>query len=88
MSSCRIFTGDAHPGAGYGWIVGNMPRDAAALGDVEVLPWDCRDPMPEPEQDPDWDYFDKLAVEGGAVRVPEKVFNAVRQRVEVLTARP
>lgn len=69
-------------GAGYWWIAGNMLRDAAALNDVEVLPWDCWDPMPGPDEDPDRDYFDRLDANIDQVRVPEKVFNAVRQQVE------
>ena len=75
-------------GAGYWWIAGNMLRDAAALNDVEALPWDCWDPMPGPEQDPDWDFFEGLAKRtvaderDPAVRVPAEVFNAVKQQVE------
>ena len=30
------------------WIAGNLLRDAAALGNVEVLPWDCWGAMPAP----------------------------------------
>jgi hypothetical protein len=77
-------------GAGYWWIAGNMVRDAAALDGVEVLPWDCWGAMPEPEQDPDWEFFDSLAAgdvataEDDRIRVPEKVYNALRDRTEPL----
>jgi hypothetical protein len=27
--------------SGDWWIAGNLMRDAAALGNLEVLPWDC-----------------------------------------------
>ena len=30
------------------WIAGNLLRDAAALGNVEVLPWDCWGAIPAP----------------------------------------
>src|SRR5689334_11025167 len=53
----RCRAGEADPGtfglsflneAGYWWIAGNMMRDAAALDNVEVLPWDVWGAMPEP----------------------------------------
>ncbi|WP_285685105.1 transglutaminase domain-containing protein [Actinoplanes sp. NBRC 103695] len=75
-------------GAGYWWIAGNMIRDAAALDGAEALPWDCWGTMPEPGQDPDREFFDRLAAGGidtaadERIRVPGKVFNAVRNRTE------
>jgi hypothetical protein len=35
--------------AGDWWIAGNLMRDAAALRNIEVLPWDCWGAMPGPE---------------------------------------
>lgn len=35
--------------AGAWWIAGNLMRDAAALQNVELLPWDCWAAMPGPE---------------------------------------
>lgn len=50
--------------AGAWWIAGNLMRDAAALRNIEVLPWDCWGAMPAPE-DPITDdlahLFDRLA---------------------------
>ena len=50
--------------AGYWWIAANMMRDAAALGNIELLPWDVWGVMPEPEDTIDDDLFslfDRLA---------------------------
>ena len=76
--------------AGWWWIAGNMVRDAAAVDGVAMLPWDCWGAMPEPEQDPDWEFFDRLAAGeirtavDERVRVPEKVWNALRDRTETV----
>ena len=35
--------------AGAWWIAGNLMRDAAALLNIELLPWDCWGAMPAPE---------------------------------------
>ena len=57
--NCRHFrcrAGTADPGrfglsllgeAGDWWIAGNLMRDAAALRNVELLPWDCWGAMPD-----------------------------------------
>lgn len=34
--------------AGEWWVAGNLLRDAASLGKVELLPWDCWGAMPAP----------------------------------------
>ena len=50
--------------AGYWWIAGNLMRDAAALGNIELLPWDCWGAMPAPDEQIDDDrraLFDHLA---------------------------
>jgi hypothetical protein len=50
--------------AGDWWIAANLIRDAAALGNVEVLPWDCWGAMPrayEPIDEVRCDLFDRLA---------------------------
>jgi Transglutaminase-like superfamily len=68
---CR--SGAADPGkfglsqigeAGDWWIAGNLMRDAAALGNLEVLPWDCWGAMPEEDEaigDARCALFDRLA---------------------------
>jgi hypothetical protein len=50
--------------AGSWWIAGNLMRDAAALGNIELLPWDVWGAMPGPEDpidDEDQALFDRLA---------------------------
>ncbi|HTZ23919.1 MAG TPA: transglutaminase domain-containing protein [Streptosporangiaceae bacterium] len=50
--------------SGDWWIAGNLMRDAAALGDTEVLPWDCWGAMPredEPIGQARCALFDRLA---------------------------
>ncbi|GAA4596392.1 hypothetical protein GCM10023194_68490 [Planotetraspora phitsanulokensis] len=50
--------------AGYWWIAGNLMRDAAALLNVELLPWDSWGAMPAPDQPIDDDLaalFDQVA---------------------------
>ena len=68
---CR--SGAADPGkfglstigeAGDWWIAGNLMRDAAALGNLELLPWDCWGAMPEADEaigDARCALFDRLA---------------------------
>ncbi|MFC0106864.1 transglutaminase domain-containing protein [Kibdelosporangium aridum] len=46
--------------SGYWWIAANMIRDAAALIDVPLLPFDVWGMMPEPEDDVDMAFFDRL----------------------------
>jgi hypothetical protein len=67
--------------AGDWWIAGNLVRDLAAMDNVEVLPWDCWDPMPAPGADFDYELFDHLET----TKVPDMVYNAVRDRVEAFT---
>jgi hypothetical protein len=50
--------------AGDWWIAGNLMRDAAALGNIELLPWDCWGAMPradEPIDESRCALFDRLA---------------------------
>jgi hypothetical protein len=50
--------------AGDWWIAANLMRDAAALRNIEVLPWDCWGAMPEPQDTIGDDLallFDRLA---------------------------
>ena len=50
--------------AGDWWIAGNLMRDAAALRNVELLPWDCWGAMPGPDDPIDAGRgarFDRLA---------------------------
>jgi hypothetical protein len=54
------FTGEA----GFWWIAANLMRDAAALGNLELLPWDCWGVMPRPDEPIDEErqaLFDRLA---------------------------
>ncbi len=49
---------------GYWWIAGNLMRDAAALGHLELLPWDVWGAMPGPDDtigDDRFELFDRLA---------------------------
>jgi hypothetical protein len=51
--------------AGDWWIAANLMRDAAALLNIELLPWDCWGAMPEPSTGIDDELaslFDRLAV--------------------------
>jgi hypothetical protein len=69
--SCR--SGQADPAkfglsvvneSGDWWIASNLMRDAAALGNTEVLPWDCWGAMPradEPIDEVRCAMFDRLA---------------------------
>jgi hypothetical protein len=85
--------------SGWWWIAGNVMRDAAALDDMELLPWDVWGDMPKPEDEPTHPLFDRLAAltlapdpaevrammrEDERVRVPEKVFNFLRKRDEAI----
>ena len=50
--------------SGMWWIAGNLMRDAAALGNLELLPWDCWGAMPAPDAQIGSDdvvLFDRLA---------------------------
>jgi hypothetical protein len=50
--------------AGYWWIAANLMRDAAALRNIELLPWDSWGVMPAPDELIDDDHralFDHLA---------------------------
>jgi hypothetical protein len=82
---------------GWGMIAGNVVRDIAALNNREMLPWDCWNPMPRPEDEPNFAQFDRLAVlshdpDGhwsglreayrSELAVPSQVMNAVRNRLE------
>jgi hypothetical protein len=69
----RCRSGAADPGkfglslvneSGDWWIADNLMRDAAALGNIEVLPWDCWGAMPGPDDPLDEELctlFDRLA---------------------------
>ena len=105
----RCRAGEADPGtfglsfldeAGYWWIAANLVRDAAALENVEVLPWDSWGVMPGPDDPVDLALFDELAavtvdpdatagerrrlMRDERLRVPAKVHNDVRRVLEDL----
>jgi hypothetical protein len=65
--------------AGDWWIAGNLMRDAAALMNIELLPWDCWGIMPKPGDrisDADLTVFDKLAA---LTRDPDASFADLQQ---------
>jgi Transglutaminase-like superfamily len=65
--------------AGDWWIAGNLMRDAAALGNVELLPWDCWGAMPgedEPIGDERRVLFDRLAA---LTQEPDSSFAELRR---------
>lgn len=65
--------------AGYWWIAANLMRDAAALGNIELLPWDLWGAMPGPDDKIDDDLFvlfDKLAA---LTQTPDDSFTELRQ---------
>ena len=65
--------------AGYWWIAGNLMRDAAALGNIELLPWDCWGAMPAPNEQIDEDriaMFDHLAA---LTRTPDTAFTELQR---------
>jgi transglutaminase superfamily protein len=84
--------------AGAWWIAANLMRDAAALDNVELLPWDLWGAMPEPTDAVDVALFDELAAATAGpsmadvrrlladerLRVPGEVFNHQHGRKEAL----
>jgi hypothetical protein len=84
--------------AGAWWIAANLMRDAAALTNIELLPWDLWGAMPEPEDTVDEPLFDNLAkatatptmpeveqlLTDERLRVPDEVFNVQHGRKEPL----
>jgi hypothetical protein len=87
--------------AGAWWIAANLMRDAAALDNLELLPWDLWGAMPEPEDTVDVALFDGLAAATAGpdlaavrrlladerLRVPDEVFNVQHGRKEALGPR-
>ena len=67
--------------AGDWWIAGNLMRDAAALHNLELLPWDCWGAMPEPGSiDSDLaSLFDRLAA---LTQAPDDSFAELQQLCE------
>ncbi|MBO0777115.1 MAG: transglutaminase domain-containing protein [Actinobacteria bacterium] len=84
----RCRSGAADPGkfglslageAGDWWIAGNLMRDAAALRNLELLPWDCWGAMPGPDEDISADLgalFDRLAE---LTQAPDAAFAELEQ---------
>jgi len=84
--------------AGDWWIAANLMRDAAALDNVELLPWDLWGAMPEPDHTVDVALFDELAAATAGpsmgevrrlladerLRVPAEVYNVQHGRKEAL----
>jgi hypothetical protein len=65
--------------AGYWWIAGNLMRDAAALGNIELLPWDLWGAMPTPEDKIDDDLFAVFDDLAGLTQTPDESFTELRQ---------
>jgi hypothetical protein len=88
--------------AGAWWIAANLMRDAAALDDVELLPWDLWGAMPGPQDTVDEALFDELAAATAGpsmgdvrrlladerLRVPAEVYNVQHGRKEALAQQP
>jgi Transglutaminase-like superfamily len=84
--------------SGDWWIAGNLVRDAAALDNVELLPWDVWGAMPKPDEEFDPALFDELATATrepsiddvrrlmtvDRLRVPGEVFNVQHERLEAI----
>jgi hypothetical protein len=82
--------------AGDWWIAANLMRDAAALDDLETLPWDLWGKMPEPEDTVDVELFDALAAATAGpsmadvrrlltddrLRIPGQVYNTQHKQHE------
>jgi hypothetical protein len=67
---------------GLWFIAGNVVRDAAALSNMEMLPWDCWGAMPRPGEvisDGQLALFDDLA---SLTRDPDAGFEELRARYE------
>lgn len=65
--------------SGMWWIAGNLMRDAAALGNIELLPWDAWGVMPKPYAEIGADelvLFDQLA---GYTRIADGAFDLLQQ---------
>ncbi|MGN6680953.1 MAG: hypothetical protein ACTHKL_24590, partial [Streptosporangiaceae bacterium] len=65
--------------SGMWWIAANLMRDAAALGNTELLPWDSWGAMPAPYEEIGADelmLFDRLA---GYTQKPDEAFDLLRQ---------
>jgi hypothetical protein len=103
----RVRRGEADPDrfgltaineAGDWWIAANLMRDAAALENLELLPWDLWGVMPEPTDAIDAALFDELAAATAGpamaevrrlladdrLRVPDEVFNVQHRRKEAI----
>jgi hypothetical protein len=84
--------------AGDWWIAANLMRDAAALENVELLPWDLWGSMPKPEDTVDVELFDALAAATAdpdmaavrqlmadeRLRLTGEVFNVQHRRLETI----
>jgi transglutaminase superfamily protein len=82
--------------SGDWWIAANLMRDAAALDNIELLPWDVWGAMPEPEDKVDEALFDELAaavrepslpevrrlLQDERLRVPDEVYNVQHRQKE------
>jgi hypothetical protein len=84
--------------AGDWWIAANLMRDAAALDNVELLPWDVWGAMPKPNGKVDEALFDELAeairrpsieevrrlLRDDRLRVPSEVYNVQHRQKEAI----
>jgi hypothetical protein len=65
--------------AGYWWIAGNLMRDAAALGNLELLPWDTWGAMPRPSDPIDDDLAGLLDRVSALTQTPDTAFAELQQ---------
>jgi len=67
---------------GLWWIAGNLLRDAAALTNMEMLPWDVWGAMPGPAAAPPDDVVGLLDRLAELTRTPDRSFAELRARYE------
>jgi hypothetical protein len=65
--------------AGDWWIAANLMRDAAALRNIELLPWDCWGAMPEPGEPISGDLASLLDRLAALTQTPDAAFAELRQ---------
>lgn len=68
--------------AGLWWIASNLVRDAAALGNLELLPWDVWGAMPGPDDAIDDDLARLLDRLAALTRTPDAAFDERRALCE------
>ena len=65
--------------AGDWWIAANLMRDAAALRNIELLPWDCWGAMPKPGEPISGDLARLLDRLAALTQTPDTAFAELKQ---------